>query len=59
MAVAFVAIFIAHIEKQLLVASPSTQTYPLKVRFIDDIFSEWTISEKEINNFVVFLDTKA
>jgi len=52
MAVAFAAIYMAHIEKQLLLASPHK---PIRwKRFIDDIFSVWTLSEREINNFVDF-----
>ena len=49
MAVAFAVIFMAHIEKQLLAASP--QKPILWKRFIDDIFS---VPEKEISNFVDF-----
>jgi len=41
-----------HIEKQLLAASPFKPT--LWKRFVDDIFSVWTISEQEINDFVSF-----
>ena len=52
MAVAFAVIFIAHIEKQLLASSPHEPF--LWKRFIDDIFSVWTISEQEINNLVAF-----
>ena len=52
MAVAFAVVFMAHIEKQLLAASPFKPT--LWKRFIDDIFSVWTISEQEINDFVSF-----
>ena len=52
MAVAFAVIFMAHIERQLLAASPFKPT--LWKRFIDDIFSVWTISEQEINDFVSF-----
>ena len=50
MAVAFSVIFIAHLEKQLLKASLYKPF--LWKRFIDDIFSVWTISETEINNFI-------
>ena len=50
MAVAFAVIFMAHIEKQLLAASP--QKPILWKIFIDDIFSVWTLPEKEISNFV-------
>ena len=52
MAVAFAVIFMAHIEKELLAASPFKPT--LWKRFKDDIFSVWTISEQEINDFVSF-----
>ena len=51
MAVAFSVIFMAHIEKQLLNASPYKPF--LWRRFIDDIFSVWTISETEINKNVI------
>ena len=47
MAVAFSVIFMAHIEKQLLNASPYKPF--LWRRFIDNIFSVWTTSETEIN----------
>ena len=48
-AVAFSVILMAHIEKQLLNASP----YKALVweRFIDDIFPVWTISETDFINF--------
>ena len=52
MAIAFAVIFMAHIEKQLLASSPHEPF--LWKRFIDDIFSVWTISEQEINNLVAF-----
>ena len=52
MAVAIAVIFMAHIDKQLLLASPQ-KPIPCK-RFIDDTFSVWTLSEREINNFVDF-----
>ena len=55
MAVAFAVIFVASIEKQLLAASPFKPT--LRKRFIDDIFSVWTISEQEIDDFVSFEKT--
>ena len=57
MAVAFAVIFMAHIEKQLLAASP--QKPILWKRFIDDmyIFSVWTLPEKEISNFVDFANS--
>ena len=54
MAVAFVVIFMAHIKKQLLAASPFKPT--LWKRFIDDIFTVRTISEQEINDFVSFVN---
>ena len=52
MAVAFAIIFMAHIEKQLLLASPHKPI--LWKRFIDDIFSVWTLPERDINDFVDF-----
>ena len=52
MAVAFAVIFMAHIEKQLLAISPHKPL--IWKRFIDDIFSVWTLPEAEINNFVQF-----
>ena len=55
MAVAFAVIFMAHIEKQLLLASPQKPIF--WKRFIDDIFSVWTLPEKEINNFVDFANS--
>ena len=55
MAVAFSIIFMAHIEKQLLRASPLKPL--IWRRFIDDIFTVWTISEAEINNFVEFANS--
>ena len=55
MAVAFAVTFMAHIEKQLLATSPHK---PLVwKRFIDDIFSVWTLPKAEINNFVEFANT--
>ena len=52
MAVAFAAIYMAHIEKQLLLVSPHK---PIRwKRFIGDIFTVWTLSEREINDFVDF-----
>ena len=55
MAVAFAVIFMAHIEKQLLIASPQKPIF--WKRFIDDIFSVWTLPVKEINNFVDFANS--
>ena len=55
MAVAFAVIFMAHIEKQLLTASP--QKPIIWKRFIDDIFSVWTLPEKEISHFVDFANS--
>ena len=55
MAIAFSLIFMAHIEKQLLNESPYKPF--LWKRFIDDIFSVWTISETEINNFIDFANS--
>ena len=52
MAVAFAVIFMTHNEKQLLAASP--QKPFIWKRFIDDLFSMWTLPEKEISNFVDF-----
>ena len=42
----------AHIEKQLLAISPREPL--IWKRFIDDIFSVWTLPEAEINNFIEF-----
>ena len=50
MAVAFAVIFMAHIA-----ASP--QKPIIWKRFIDDIFSVWTLPEKEISNFVDFANS--
>ena len=55
MAVAFTVIFMAHIEKQLLASSPHKPI--IWKRFIDDIFSVWTINENEINDFVLFANS--
>ena len=55
MAVAFAVIFMAHIEKQLLAATP--QKPIIWKRFIDDIFSVWTLPEKEISYFVDFANS--
>ena len=55
MAVAFAVIFMAHIEKQLLASSPHKPI--IWKRFIDDIFSVWTINENEINDFVLFANS--
>ena len=48
-------IFMAHIEKQLLASSPHKPI--IWKRFIDDIFSVWTINENEINDFVIFANS--
>ena len=48
-------IFMAHIEKQLLASSPHKPI--IWKRFIDDIFSVWTINENEINDFVLFANS--
>ena len=54
-AVAFSVIFMADLKKRLLIASPYK---PLVwKRFIDDIFSLWDISMKEVYNFVDFANT--
>ncbi|XP_044167639.1 uncharacterized protein LOC122951676 [Acropora millepora] len=55
MAVAFAVIFMAHIEKQLLANSPHKPL--IWKRFIDDIFSVWTLPEAEVNNFVEFANS--
>lgn len=55
MAVAFAVIFMAEIEKHLLAASPQKPIF--WKRFTDDIFSVWTLPEKEINNFVDFANS--
>ena len=52
MAVAFAVICMAHVEKQLRAASP--QKPSLWKRFIDGIFSVWTLPENEISNFIDF-----
>ena len=56
MAVAFLVIFMAHVEKQLLHASPYSHFSGWK-KFIDDIFSVWTLPETEINNFIDFANS--
>ena len=55
MAVAFAVIFIEHIEKQLLASSPHKRL--IWKRFIDDIFTVWTLPEAEINNFIDFANS--
>lgn len=55
MEVAFSVIFIVHLEKQLLNASLYKPF--LWKRFIDDIFSVWTISETEINKILTSLNS--
>ena len=51
--VAFLVIFMADLENRLLMARPSK---PLVwKRFIDDIFSLWDISMKEVYNFFASL----
>ena len=55
MAVAFAVIFLAHIETQLLAVSPQKPIF--WKRFIDDIFSVWTLPEKEFSNFVDFANS--
>ena len=50
MAVAFLVIFMAHVEKQLLHASPYSHFSGWK-KFIDDIFSVWTLPETDIIDF--------
>ena len=52
MAVAFSVIFMAHVEKQLLLCSPHKPI--IWQRLIDDIFSVWTSSKQEIGNVVDF-----
>ena len=52
MAVAISVIYMAHVEKQLLLSSPHKLI--IWKRFIDDIFSVWTSSKQEINSFVDF-----
>ena len=54
-AVAFAVIFMAHIKKQLLANSPHKPL--IWKRFIDDIFSVWTLPKAEINNFVEFANS--
>ena len=48
-------IFMAHIEKKLLASSPHKPI--IWKRFIDDIFSVWTINENEINDFILFANS--
>ena len=48
-AVAFAVIFMVHIEKQLLAASPQKPIF--WKRFIDDIFSVWTMPPKKNQQF--------
>ena len=55
MAVAFTGVFMAHIEKQLLAASPQKSIF--WKRIVDDILSVWTLPEKEISNFVDFANS--
>ena len=55
MAVAFEVVFMAHIEKQLLAASSQKPIF--WKRFIDDIFLVWTLTEKEISNFIDFANS--
>ena len=57
MAVAFAVKFMAHIERQLLHVAASAQKPILWKRFIDDIFSVWTLPEKEIGIFVDFANS--
>ena len=52
MVVAFSVIFVAHVEKQLINASPC-KPFDWK-RFIYDMFSVWTLPETDINNFIDF-----
>ena len=52
MAIAFSVIFMAHVEKQLLLSS-SHKPIVWK-RFIDNIFSAWTSSKQEIDSFIDF-----
>ena len=56
MAVAFLVTFMAHVEKQLLHASPYSYFSGWK-KFIDDIFSVWTLPETKINNFIDFANS--
>ena len=48
-------IFMAHTEKQLLATSPHKP--PVWKRLIDDIFSVWTSTKAEINNFIDFANS--
>ena len=50
MAVAFSVIFMVHVEKQLLHASPYSHFSGWK-KFIDDICSVWTLPETDIIDF--------
>ena len=55
MAIAFAVIFMAHIEKRLLTATPQKPIF--WKRFIDDIFSVRTLPEKEISNSIDFANS--
>ena len=51
MAVAFVNIFMAKIERQILNQSVKKPT--VWKRYIDDVFSLWDLSKRDIENFIV------
>ena len=52
MAVAFSVIFMAHVEKPLLLSSPHKPI--IWKRFIDNIFSVWTLNKQGIDSFIDF-----
>ena len=55
MAVAFSVIFMAHVEKQLLLSSHLKPV--IWKRFIDDMSSVWTSSKQEIDTFIDFANS--
>ena len=54
-AVTFSAFFMADIDKRPLITRPYKPL--VRKRFVDDIFSLWDISTKEVYNFVDFANT--
>ena len=55
MGVSLAVIFMAHIEKQVLAISPHIRL--IWKRFIDDVFSVWTLPKAEVNNFIEFANS--
>ena len=55
MGVGLAVIFMAHIEKQVLAISPHKRL--IWKRFIDDVFSVWTLPKAEVNNFIEFANS--